>query len=797
MKNFNSNPKLFVSVAKKLFWNGLARILIVVSLLLVSLPTTHAYASSIALTMSVGQQDGTLTANTAGSVTFPVTVTCNGVGGGFTATVSAGGGIPTGAVGDSPTLTWDNDCTGENPQIATLTITTDDTIPADQYIFTIFVDAPGVDSVSAFVPLVINVSDTATPTETPTLLPTDTDTPTPTETPTFVATDTETPTPTETPAVTPTSTDTPEATSLTVSFGEQNGSLIADTVGSATYAVTVTCNGSGPGFSAAISAGGGMPSGASSDSSTLGWDTDCAGENPQTAILTVTTDDTIPADEYIFTIFVDAPDIASIAQPALLKIDPFGTVTDTPTPTLTPTETDTSTPTETPTPTETLTPTETPTLTATATITLTPTATSTLTPTITNTPAGIRLTTSIGEQNGTLIATTTGSAIYAVTVTCSGVGAGFTAIISADGGMPSGASADSSTLSWDTDCAGENPQTALLTVSTDDTVPADTYIFSIVTDAPDIVTISDSVFLLISLTDTPTLTPTLTPTDTPTLTPTDIDTATSTSTPTLTPSDTPTLTPTDIDTATSTSTPTLTPSDTPTLTPTDTDTATSTSTPTLAPTDTPTLTPSKSPTRTATRTPIKATLTVYSSAPQDGWILESTEKSNIGGNFNTGALTFNLGDDAAKKQYRSILSFNTGVLPDNANIISLTLKVKKANIVGGGNPVSIFGGFVVDMKNGILGTSVLQASDFQTLATATYGPFNLAPVANVYSINLTGGKANVNKLIASSGLTQIRLRFNLDDNNNAVANDLILFSGNATNQADRPQLVIVYSVSVP
>ena len=786
MKNLSSNPKMFVSIAKKLFLNGLTRLLIVVSLLLVSLPTTHAYASSIALTMSVGQQSGTLTANTAGSVTFPVTVTCNGVGGGFTATVSAGGGIPTGAVGDSPTLTWDTNCAGENPQTATLTITTDDTIPADQYIFTVFVDAPGVDSISTFVPLVINVADPATPTETPTLLPTDTDTPTPTETatetPTLAATDTETPTPTETPAVTPTPTDTPEATSLTVSFGAQNGSLIAATVGSATYAVEVTCHGSGPGFSAVISAGGGMPSGASADSSTLNWDTDCAGENPQTALLTVSTDNTIPADEYIFTIFVDALGIASISQPAFLKIDPIGTVTDTPTPTLVPTETQTSTPTET------LTPTETPTLTATATETLTPTPTetSTLTPTITNTPVSIHLTTSIGEQNGTLFATTAGSATYAVTVTCSGVGAGFTATISADGGMPSGASADSSTLSWDTDCAGENPQTALLTISTDNTVPADTYIFSIVTDAPNIVTLSDSVFLLIS--------PNLNPTDTPTLTPTDTDTATST------PTDTPTLTPTDTETATSTPTPTLAPTDTPT----DIDTATNTPTPTLVPTDTPTLTPtttntatmtpSKSPTRTATRTPSKATLTVYSAGAQDGWALESTEKSNIGGSFNAGALTFNLGDDVAKKQYRGILSFNTGVLPDNATIISLTLKVKKANIVGGGNPVSIFGGFVVDMKTGILGTSVLQASDFQTLATATYGPFNLAPVANVYSINLTGGKANINKLTASSGLTQIRLRFNLDDNNNAIANNLILFSGNATNQADRPQLVIVYSV---
>jgi hypothetical protein len=45
-----------------------------------------------------------------------------------------------------------------------------------------------------------------------------------------------------------------------------------------------------------------------------------------------------------------------------------------------------------------------------------------------------------------------------------------------------------------------------------------------------------------------------------------------------------------------------------------------------------------------------------------------------------------------------------------------------------------------------------------------------------------------------SGLTQMRLRFKLDDNNNAVANILSLFSGNATAAASRPELIITYYV---
>ena len=197
-------------------------------------------------------------------------------------------------------------------------------------------------------------------------------------------------------------------------------------------------------------------------------------------------------------------------------------------------------------------------------------------------------------------------------------------------------------------------------------------------------------------------------------------------------------------------------------------------------------------TPTATRTPVSVTVKIYSNSVQDGWVLESSETSNVGGTFNSAATTFNLGDDAAKKQYRGILSFSTGSIPDNAILTSVTLKVKQMGIIGGGNPVSLFQGFIADIKNGIFGTSALQISDFQAAGSASYGPLIVNPVGNIYSINLTGGKAFINKLSVNSGLTQIRLRFKLDDNNNTVANYLSLYSGNATGAADRPQLVITY-----
>jgi uncharacterized repeat protein (TIGR02543 family) len=189
------------------------------------------------------------------------------------------------------------------------------------------------------------------------------------------------------------------------------------------------------------------------------------------------------------------------------------------------------------------------------------------------------------------------------------------------------------------------------------------------------------------------------------------------------------------------------------------------------------------------------TKTFTSIATQDGWVLESKETTNLGGSLNTSTATFNLGDDAAKKQYRGILSFNTGAtLPDNAVITAVTLKVKKANIIGGGNPVSIFQGFMVDIKKGYFGSAAtLQNNDFEAVATKSYGPFNTALSGGWYSINLTAAKSYINKLATSSGLTQIRLRFKIDDNNNAIANFLSLYSGNAATTS-RPQLIITYTV---
>ena len=184
-------------------------------------------------------------------------------------------------------------------------------------------------------------------------------------------------------------------------------------------------------------------------------------------------------------------------------------------------------------------------------------------------------------------------------------------------------------------------------------------------------------------------------------------------------------------------------------------------------------------------------LTVRSNGPLDGQVLELGENSNIGGLPNSASTLFNLGDDAANKQYRAILSFNTAGLPDNAIITSVTLKIKQQGVPMGANPFLTMGNLLVDIKKGNFGTAVLQAADFQALASKNSAlTFINNPVGGWYTRAMaTTGFPFVNKV----GNTQFRLHFAKDDNNNHLANYLKFFSGNAP-AASQPVLVIQYYV---
>ncbi len=83
-------------------------------------------------------------------------------------------------------------------------------------------------------------------------------------------------------------------------------------------------------------------------------------------------------------------------------------------------------------------------------------------------------------------------------------------------------------------------------------------------------------------------------------------------------------------------------------------------------------------------TAVGYTATFYSIAAEDGFITESTETSGVGGSANSTAVNDGIraGDTSSKQQIKSILSFDTSSLPDNATIVSATLRVKFSAPVG-------------------------------------------------------------------------------------------------------------------
>jgi len=183
--------------------------------------------------------------------------------------------------------------------------------------------------------------------------------------------------------------------------------------------------------------------------------------------------------------------------------------------------------------------------------------------------------------------------------------------------------------------------------------------------------------------------------------------------------------------------------------------------------------------------------TFLSVAEQDGWLLETSETSNLGGTLNKNSTTLRVGDDAANKQYRTILSFDTTSLPDNAVITSATLRLKSAGI-SGTNPFSTHGKLLADICLGSFKSDeALQLGDFKVACSRNKAlAFTDAKVNNWYSQLLNPDDF---QYINLGGLTQFRLRFAKDDNNDFGADFLKIFSGNADTSND-PQLVIEYYV---
>ncbi|MGB8983792.1 MAG: hypothetical protein WCC12_18120 [Anaerolineales bacterium] len=190
-------------------------------------------------------------------------------------------------------------------------------------------------------------------------------------------------------------------------------------------------------------------------------------------------------------------------------------------------------------------------------------------------------------------------------------------------------------------------------------------------------------------------------------------------------------------------------------------------------------------------TPPPTTSMIFQSkALHDGWILESSEFSNVGGTLNRTATTFNVGDDLKDKQYRSIISFNTATLPDNAIITTVQVNIKRQGVVGT-DPFTTHGTLLLDIRNGLFSNDLnVSLSDFAAAASSSTPETFTSQTYTWYTANLSS--ANL-ALVNKGGVTQFRLRFNLDDNDDLNADYIKFFSGEAIS-ANQPQLIVTYFV---
>jgi hypothetical protein len=176
---------------------------------------------------------------------------------------------------------------------------------------------------------------------------------------------------------------------------------------------------------------------------------------------------------------------------------------------------------------------------------------------------------------------------------------------------------------------------------------------------------------------------------------------------------------------------------------------------------------------------------------QDGWILEAGETAGRGGALDAGSTTVLVGDDAQDRQYRGVLSFNTAGLPDDAVVVAATLRVRRQGI-SGTNPFRTHGALLADIAAGALsGATALQLGDFRapaTLPAALTVPGTL--VAGWYTAAI--GEKGLSA-VSTTGVTQLRLRFEKDDNDDRGADWLSIYSGNAP-PASRPVLEVKYEV---
>lgn len=196
-----------------------------------------------------------------------------------------------------------------------------------------------------------------------------------------------------------------------------------------------------------------------------------------------------------------------------------------------------------------------------------------------------------------------------------------------------------------------------------------------------------------------------------------------------------------------------------------------------------------------TPTPAPVVASFKSVDSYDGWVLESSETSGAGGSVNTTKKTISIGDSASNQQYKGILHFNTGSIPDSAVIKSAILKLKSPGS-SGTNPLNTtstpLGLLKIDISRQFFGTSAQLTTDDFSAPPLSGGVGTVSRSKN--SDGFYTSKLSSSNTINKAGTTQLRLYFTVDDNNNSKADYIDFYSGSTLNDATvRPVLVVTYT----
>lgn len=188
------------------------------------------------------------------------------------------------------------------------------------------------------------------------------------------------------------------------------------------------------------------------------------------------------------------------------------------------------------------------------------------------------------------------------------------------------------------------------------------------------------------------------------------------------------------------------------------------------------------------------TATFTSTAANDGYLLESGETTNAAGTAVSNDATtagLRLGDEIKDKQYRSFLSFDTSALPDSSvQLLTAKLRLRRGTVVGT-NPFTNFGAVRVDVRTGTFNNAALELADFTALSTVD----NVCTLSNAAAngdwsecmLNASGIAA-----LSRTGLTQFRVFFLLDDDDDNKTDYIGYYAGDAADPASRPQLIVTY-----